>query len=109
MKLCFIDFEYIQQEDKVKQHLICCVIKYESVVSYFDLRESNNDLHYFLKTLDTSEVIFCGYAISHAEIPALCQVIDREWLISTKWIDLWTEFKMMSLTHKNFFTKTIAK
>lgn len=105
----YIDFEYILSRDKTYYAVICCVVyDYDKDVTHsFDCRRDCSELRHYLSALDTSQARFLGYAITNAEIPVLCQIMHRDWVISTKWIDLWTEYKMIAMTHpKHFSSKT---
>lgn len=102
----YLDFEYIENKPKTYRHLICGVIKQsnETATRCFDLRISTDSLKDYLLTLDVNDTRFIAYNITTAEVPVLCQFMSREWLLSTIWIDLWTEFKMFALTHPKYFT-----
>jgi hypothetical protein len=106
MRNVYVDFEYIESKDKTKYHLICGVILDRGVVYKFDLRTNYHEIINYLKTIDTNEVRFFAYNITTAEVPVLCQIKGHHWIIETKWIDLWTEFKMFALTHEKYFTSS---
>lgn len=107
MRTLYVDFEYIESIDKTNFDLVCCVIlDYKAnEVFKFDLRQSYDSLANFLQGFDLDQVLFYGYNISTAEVPCFCQIIGREYVAKMRWIDLWTEFKMFSLTHSKYYTE----
>jgi len=106
MNFLYLDFEYISEINHTYQHLICCSVLFKGEGSTFDLRYSSEDFECFIKNIDLETTIFCAYAITHAEVTAMCQIFDREFMLKTKWICIWTEFKMLALTHSDFFTSS---
>lgn len=106
MSYCFLDFEYIESQDKTQYAAICVVTLHDDTISRFDLRTDPKLFQDYLNGLNLDETIFVGYNITTAEIPNLCQYISRDKLLQTKWIDLWVEFKMFALTHADYFTSS---
>lgn len=106
MRNLYIDFEYIEEKNKNNIHLICCVVyDYQQEQSFkFNLLQSSENLIQFLNSIDLNQTRFVGYAIALAEIPCLCKIMGRYWVSKTNWWDLWTEFKMLALTHEDYFT-----
>lgn len=106
----YIDFEYIESNDKTHRHLICCSIhNFKSNETFsFDLRDETEKLKEWLLLIDVKVYRFVGFAISNAEIPCLCQIMGSSWVLETKWWDLWVEFKMLALTHSKYFSSSTS-
>jgi hypothetical protein len=98
-----LDFEY--RYDKVSSYfdLVCGVFKKgsEEPIS-FDLRDDMTPMKQWLE--DNKDSLFVGWNIAGAECQVLTQVMGHQWVMSTEWIDLWVEWKMICLTHPRYFT-----
>ena len=104
MRLVSMDFEYIENKNKTFYYTICASIHFFGGETYvFDLLDSVDSFQQFLHTIDLDCHVFAGFAIAGAEIPVLCQIVGREFVSKMKWIDLWVEFKMFSLTHPDYY------
>lgn len=106
MDFIYIDFEYIEEADRTNRHLICAVtydltgnevVRWTIINNLIDTKFKE-----YLLSLDLTSTIFMGWAISGAEVPCLYQIMGYDWVIKTKWIDLWVEYKMWVLTHEDF-------
>lgn len=106
MNFIYIDFEYIEEENRSQRHLICVAICQLNSKNYFSfllcLPNTEEDFKIYLSSLDLENTVFVGWAISGAEVPCLYQLMGFEWCLKTKWIDLWVEYKMWVLTHQDF-------
>lgn len=106
MNYIYIDFEYIEEPDRLHRHLVCVSIYELSTNKMFSrilfVKDLEDEVKIYLNSLDLSETIFLGWAISGAEVPCLYQLMGYNWCIQTKWIDLWVEYKMWILTHQDF-------
>lgn len=103
----YLDFEYIERKDKTGYALICAsTFDYKNnVIKTFDLRHSYGEFISHICTLMQEPIRFIGYNITTAEVPVMCQIFGREFVLQTEWVDLWTEVKMFTLTHDKYYSK----
>lgn len=106
MNYIYIDFEYIEEPDRSTRHIICAVTRTspENILFKWDFLNETMYIPFinYLKNLNRFDRIFVGFAIGGAEIPCLVQLMGKDWVKHTQWIDLWVEYKMWILTHPDF-------
>ena len=100
MPITYLDFEYKYDEILGRFNIICLVAeRNSSVFETFDTEEMKT---YFL---DKQDDLFISWNVSGAEAKVMCQLMGRDFVLGTNWVDLWTEFKMLCLTHPKYFSQ----
>jgi len=100
MPITYLDFEYKYDEVLGRFNIICLVAeRNSSVFETFDTEEMKT---YFL---DKQDDLFISWNVSGAEAKVMCQLMGRDFVLGTNWVDLWTEFKMLCLTHPKYFSQ----
>lgn len=100
MAVTYLDFEYRYDQRIGKFDIICMVAITEEKPERFVNKE--HMIKFFTENKDN---LFIGWNISGAEAQCMCQLMGHEFTLQTQWIDLWVEFKMLTLTHPKYFTK----
>jgi len=101
----FLDFEYIEAQDRNSQLTICGSFKL------------NNNPTLFIKDLDKTHILFnslpqnsqvFAYNIVAEIVTLLREGISIDVIRSFDWIDLWIESKMFMLTHPDYYSENTS-
>ena len=101
MKIIYVDTEYRKNDCTWKYNGICASFVSGSGVESFDLRGDYKEFRRYCDLIDLDNTVIAGYNISGAECQLFYQYLNKDWMLKSKWLDLWTEFKMLRLTHSD--------
>ena len=103
----FLDFEYVESDDRTSQRHVCCGLLFNDKEYFFDLRNDTSEFITFINDMPKGTVFLAYNTI--AEITSMLRMgISIETIRSFEWIDLWIEAKMFMLTHEDYYTKNTS-
>ena len=96
----YIYTEYRKNDVTGRFNIICASLEVKGSIVSFNLRSDYSEFKTFLLSIE--DPLFIAYNVSGAAGQILNQIMGYDWVLSTKWVDLWVEYKLYALTHPDY-------